>query len=210
MAQKQTQLYLLVDAGPTAEVRLSAVLSATRNVAAVLVRAGTAKLDAALAHPLVALAQKADIAALVQGDATLARALRADGVHLPWSPTLAADFAEAREVLGNRYMIGVEIAADSATVRHDAMQLAEAGADYIAFGPGEAQIDLVGWWAEIFEIPCVALDVPDVDTARAIAARRPEFVAITLPVGASPADSAAQVAAVVAALADAQLTGAGA
>lgn len=197
MSQKTCQLYLLIADGPTAEARLSAALSATRNVAAVLVRAGTGKLDATLARPLVEAAQKADVAALVEGDATLARALRADGVHLPWSTTLAADFAEAREVLGNRYMIGIEIAAEASDARHQAMEMAEAGADYIAFGPGEAQADLVAWWAEIFEIPCVALDVADLAAVRSLAAGHPEFIAITLPAGASPADSAAHVAGVV-------------
>lgn len=209
MSQKHSQLYLLIDAGPTAEARLTAVLSATRNVAAVLVRGGRSKLDAGLARPLVEAAQKADVAALIEGDAALARALRADGVHLPWSTTLGREFAEAREVLGNRYMIGIEIAADAPAARHEAMEMAEAGADYIAFGPGEPQTDLVAWWAEIFEIPCVALDVADLDTVRALAAGRPEFIAITLPAGSTPADCVAHVAGVVKVIDEVTLAGAG-
>ncbi|MEQ1615925.1 MAG: thiamine phosphate synthase [Hyphomicrobiaceae bacterium] len=209
MSKNASQLYLLIDAGPSAEARLSAVLAATRNVAAVLVRAGTVPLDATLARPLVEIAQKANVAALVEGDPALARALRADGVHLPWSTTLGAQFAEAREVLGNRYMIGVEIAANAPDARHQAMEMAEAAADYIAFGPGEAQPDLIAWWAEIFEVPCVAFDVADLGAVAALAADRPEFIAVTLPSGASPADSAAHVAKVVQILDDAALSRAG-
>ena len=49
--------------------------------------------------------------------------------------------------------------------RHDAMTAAEVGADYVLFGePDEgghrpaidAVLERVAWWAEIFEIPCVA------------------------------------------------------
>ena len=49
--------------------------------------------------------------------------------------------------------------------RHDAMVAAEAGADYVMFGEPdtsgerpsfEAIAQRVAWWAEVFEIPCVA------------------------------------------------------
>ena len=53
------------------------------------------------------------------------------------------------------------------------MTLAEDGADYIAFGipphvedraaAAARRLELVAWWGEIFEMPCVAFDV---DTAR--------------------------------------------
>ncbi|WP_252251115.1 thiamine phosphate synthase, partial [Clostridium sp. ZBS13] len=66
----------------------------------------------------------------------------------------------AREILGGRAIIG----ADPGRSRHDAMTLAELGADYMAFGPEgegdvEARDELAAWWAEIFEIPCVVLGV---------------------------------------------------
>ena len=107
---------------------------------------------------------KAGAAVLIEGDARLARTTKADGVQLAWSGEPAQDYEDAREILGGRFIVG----AASGTSRHDAMSLAEAGADYVAFGlttgPGidEARAqrdDLVAWWGEIFEVPCVACDV---------------------------------------------------
>ena len=109
-----------------------------------------------------------DIAALIEGDAQLARTLRADGVHLPWSKDTAARYGEAREMLGTRYIVGIDVGRS----RHDAMTLAEEGADYIGFGipphvedrsaAAARRLELVSWWSEIFEVPCVAFDVDDV------------------------------------------------
>ena len=141
-------------------------------------------LTPAAARPLVELAQKKDVAALIDGDAQLARTLRADGVHLPWSKDVAARYAEAREILGTRYIVGVDVGRS----RHDAMSLAEDGADYIAFGipphvedrasAAERRLELVGWWSEIFEVPCVAFDVEDAEDAAALAAAGADFIAM--------------------------------
>lgn len=202
------QLYISVEAGPTAPARLAAVLGSARHVAAVLIRPGAAGLTAADAQPLVEMAQKANVAALIEDDASLVRTLRADGVHLSWSSALHARFEEAREILGNRFMIGAGIAPDAPAVRHDAMAIAEAGADYIGFAAGAGQAELVAWWAEIFEVPCVAFDVAGPQLASVLAGARPEFIAITLPTGAAPADCVARVTAVAAAIDDAMHAGA--
>ena len=202
------QLYVIVDAGPTAPARLAAVLGSARNVAAVLIRPGAAGLTAADAQPLVEMAQQANVAALIEDDASLVRTLRADGVHLSWSPMLHARFEEAREILGNRFMIGAGIAPDAPAVRHDAMEIAEAGADYIGFAAGAGQSDLVAWWAEIFEVPCVAFDVASPQIASELAGARPEFIAIVLPAGAAPADCVAHATAIAAVIGDAMHVGA--
>ena len=135
----------------------------------------------------VAAIQKRGIATLVAGDAALARVVRADGVHLPPSKTLAAAFTEARETLGARFIVGV----DAGRSRHDAMALGEAGADYIGFGiPAHVEDretargrrhDLVAWWAEIFEIPCVAFDVETPDEAEDLARAGADFIAVRIP-----------------------------
>ena len=156
------------------------------------------------------MAQKANVAAIIEDDASLARTLRADGVHLSWSPALHARFDEAREILGNRFMIGAGIAPDAPAGRHDAMAIAEAGADYIGFAAGEGQSDLVAWWAEIFEVPCVAFDVASPQIASVLAGARPEFISIALPTGAAPADCVAHVTAIVAAIGDANVMNVGA
>ena len=136
------------------------------------------------ARPLVELAQAKEIAALIAGDAQLARTLRADGVHLPWSKDVAASYGEAREVLGTRYIVGVDVGRS----RHDAMTIAESGADYIGFGipphvddrasATARRLELVSWWSEIFEVPCVAFDVETAEDAMALAAVGADFVAM--------------------------------
>ena len=163
--------------------RLAAILD-TSGAATLLITGGGAGLTAQSARPLVEMAQGKDIAALIEGDAQLARTLRADGVHLPWSKDVAANYAEARAVLGTRYIVGVDVGRS----RHDAMSIAEAGADYIGFGipehvddretAAERRRELIAWWSEIFEVPCVAFDVESVDEAIALAACGADFVAM--------------------------------
>src|SRR5688572_17194969 len=171
----QSQLYVCAVAGADPQqvaVRLDAAGAATLLI--VPREGGT--LTAAEARPLVELAQKKDIAALIEGDAQLARILRADGVHLPWSKDVVARYAEAREILGTRYIVGVDVGRS----RHDAMSLAEDGADYVGFGiPAHVEdrqtalarrLELIFWWSEIFEVPCVAFDVDNADDAAELAA----------------------------------------
>jgi thiamine-phosphate pyrophosphorylase len=178
---------------------VAAVLDAA-DAATLLIAAGEGgPLTAALARPLVELAQRKDIAALIEGDAPLARTLRADGVHLPWSKDVVARYGEAREVLGTRYIVGVDVGRS----RHDAMTLAEEGADYIGFGiPSHVEdraaaaarrLELITWWSEIFEVPCVAFDVDNVEAAMALALAGADFVAMRTDAGLTPADAKALV-----------------
>jgi thiamine-phosphate pyrophosphorylase len=197
----QSQLYVCAVAGADPQqvaAHLDAAGAATLLVAA---REGSA-LTAAEARPLVELAQKKDIAALIEGDAQLARTLRADGVHLPWSKDVAARYTEAREILGTRYIVGVDVGRS----RHDAMSFAEDGADYIAFGipphvedrasAAERRLELIFWWSEIFEVPCVAFDVDSVEDATALAAAGADFVAMRLGADLASADYAMLASAV--------------
>jgi thiamine-phosphate pyrophosphorylase len=190
----QSKLYVVAaaDADPQS---LAVVLDAA-DAATLLITAGpSGPLTAASARPLLELAQRNGIAALINGDAQLARTLRADGVHLPWSKDTVASYAEAREVLGTRYIVGVDVGRS----RHDAMTLAEAGADYIAFGipphvedraaSAARRLELVAWWSEIFEIPCVAFDVDSADDATALAGAGADFVAMRYAADLKPADA---------------------
>jgi thiamine-phosphate pyrophosphorylase len=189
------QLYLMIESHAQAIAQLAACLDAVA-IAAVLVRpvAGEA-LHATIARSLVELAQSRDVAVLVADDARAARTLRADGVHLSAGPDLPARFEEAREIVGERAMIGV----DPGASRHDAMGCAEAGADYIAFGAIESTEDdfdrdgLLGWWSEIFQVPCVALDIRDRDDVAAVAALGVDFAAILIPPASTPTEAAAQL-----------------
>jgi thiamine-phosphate pyrophosphorylase len=65
------------------------------------------------------------------------------------------------------------------------MTAAEQGADYVMFGDAhdgrrpsfEAIVDRVAWWAEVFEVPCVAL-AESIDEVGPLAAAGADFVAI--------------------------------
>ena len=212
-AERASQLYAVVQAGEGALARLQAALDAA-PIASVLIRpAAGASLDAGSTKPMIDLAQKGNAAALLAGDAQLARTLRADGVHLDAGKDLAATYEQARGILGDRGIVGVDVGIS----RHDAMTLAEAGADYIAFGApshlndrdkGRARRDeLVAWWAEIFEVPCVAFDVETGEEAERLTRAGAEFVAVQLPAGATASDTRDLVAGVAATLSVPETTG---
>lgn len=120
---------------------------------------------ARLAEPLQAICRAEDVAFVVNDDVSLAKRLGADGVHLGQQdgPEGILDIREARERLGRETQIGVTCHAS----RHLALEAGEAGADYVAFGaffPSETkqsehrpELSLIEWWAEMVEIPCVAI-----------------------------------------------------
>ncbi|MCB1483543.1 MAG: thiamine phosphate synthase [Hyphomicrobiaceae bacterium] len=198
-----SELYLIAEIGGSTpdsdRARIAAALGAA-SIPSVLLRpvpGGT--LEAGRVKPLVEQVQAKGIAALVADDAELARVVRADGVHLSWSKDQPGRMTEAREILGGRYMLG----ADAGRSRDDAMTLGEMGADYVGFGiPPHVedratafarQCDLLSWWAEIFEPPCIALDVPDAEAAGHAARANADFVSVTLGPEMTPEDAAALV-----------------
>jgi thiamine-phosphate pyrophosphorylase len=200
------RLYAVVEAGEASPERLAAVVAAADIASVLIVPGAGGLLEPATAKPLVALAQKAGAAALILGDAPQARALGADGVHLAAMRDPLPGFAAAKAILGNGAVVGV----DAGISRHDAMTLAEAGADYVAFGApahlkdrDKARVrrdDLVAWWAEIFQVPCVAFDVETPQDAEALALAGADFLAVTLPAGQSSADASALIGEIAAAI----------
>ena len=178
-------LCLIVDVTPGEAVleRIRAVLAAAPISSAVLKPAEGEVLTAASTRAFVDLIQKHDVAALIAEDAALARTLRADGVHLASGENLEGRLGEAREVLGQRYIVG-----GIATSKHDAMVLGEGGCDYVAF-EGEEMDAFLSWWSEIFEIPCVAFGVTAVDEAVLAADCGADFIAFHLPGVGTVADA---------------------
>lgn len=182
------QLCLTVDIAAAA-AKLPEILAAaldSTSVSSLTLRAARGvTFSAAAAIPLVQLAQRKSVAALIADDCDLARIVKADGVHVSWSKDIVGAYRAARESLGERFIVG----ADAGRSRHDAMTLGESGADYVAFGipphvedratAEERQIDLIAWWSDIFEVPCVAFDVAEPGHAEHLAAA--DFIAVTLP-----------------------------
>jgi thiamine-phosphate pyrophosphorylase len=173
------RLYFQFPAQPSAtlEAQLAQAL-ATTDAACVLLCGDGAPIDENHAGRLIDLVHASGRACLVDNDADLAERLGADGLHLDASP---ATYAAARKLLGESANIGVLCGLG----RHDAMQMAELGADYVAFGPKAESIidaidqyaDLIAWWAEIFVVPCVAWNVDTAEQAAKFAALGADFVA---------------------------------
>ena len=146
-------------------------------VASVLVRLARGADARKILTPLLEIAQRLDVALLVEEDIRLAARLDADGVHLSF-----AAVAEAVEAFKGKRIVG----AGGVALRDDAMSAGEAGADYVMFGePGpdgeapafEATLARVDWWAPIFQTPCVAYAARLEDVAPLFAAGA-EFVAL--------------------------------
>ncbi len=193
--QERSRLMIVAEAGAESGLSgLTAIFEAADVAALVITSQADGRNAAASARPLVELAQAKGAAALVEADAQLARSLRADGVHLPWSKDTMGGYREARHVLGSRFIVGV----DAGRSRHDAMSLGEAGVDYVGFGiPSHVEdretavarrLTLIEWWSEIFEVPCVAFDVEAAQEAAALSHAGADFVALRVPVGRSSAD----------------------
>ena len=161
------QLYLIspLEVGGDFPARLERALSAPEGKSPITAFQFRVKgLDqhqaAELAKPLQEICAAHDVAFIVNDDVALARRLGADGVHLGQQDGSVKD---AREELGREAQIGVTCHGS----RHLAMEAGEQGADYVAFGaffPSStkevehmAEIELIEFWSELFEIPSVAI-----------------------------------------------------
>jgi thiamine-phosphate pyrophosphorylase len=149
-----------------------------------------------LAPALIACAQKYGVAAIMNDSAALADELGCDGVHIGQQDGRIKD---ARAVMGKDRTVGVTCH-DS---RHLAMTAGEAGADYVAFGaffptetkdaPTRADISVLNWWIELFELPCVAIGGITVDNATPLVEAGADFLAVSGGVWKHPDGPAAAV-----------------
>lgn len=169
-----SRLMLILPAA-TAPDALSALVAAG-DVAA-LVLTGPAA-DAAHLAALAARAQKAGAAVLRDGPVAEAEAAGMDGVHVADPGALAGILKTLKAGQGTPL-----VGAGGLDSRHAAMEAGEAGADYILFGAADdadfaRTCDLVGWWAELFEVPCAGL-AGSLDDVVALAEAGADFVALT-------------------------------
>lgn len=142
------------------------------------------------------IAQAAGTAFILNDRPDLAAELGCDGVHVGQED---ASCAEARAVMGLGGIVGVTCH-DS---RHLALEAAEAGADYVAFGAffptrtkdpkTRADIELLRWWSEVTIIPCVAIGGITVQNAPALIDAGADFVAVSAGVWEYPGGPEAAV-----------------
>jgi thiamine-phosphate pyrophosphorylase len=171
---------------------------AAGDVAALQIRLKPAD-DAAIMAAVEALAPIArahGVAVLLNDRPDLAKRTGCDGVHVGQSD---ASLAEARRVMGPDAMIGVTCH-DS---RELAMDAAEAGADYVAFGaffPTDTKEtshrpdpEILTIWQETIETPCVAIGGVTPANAGGLARAGADFVAVCSAVWSHPEGAAAAV-----------------
>ncbi|QTL03839.1 thiamine phosphate synthase [Aquabacter sp. L1I39] len=125
---------------------------------------------AALAGPV----QAAGAALLLEGLPEMVAESGADGAHVRGQPA----FQAAVKRLKPDFIAG----AGGLTTRHSAMEAGEGGADYVLFGdaglPFNETLELVRWWADLFEVPCVGVAETE-DQAAALAQAGADFVALS-------------------------------
>ena len=186
---------------PSALIASLPGLLAGADIAAVLLRLKTTDQRTMISRikALAPAIQGGGAALLLDGHVELVARAGADGAHLTGIEALA----EAMPSLKPDRIAGV----GGLPTRHDSMAAGEAGADYVLFGEPDAQglrpaveaiAERLGWWAELFEPPCIGY-AASLDEAREFAAAGADFVLAGDFIWADPRGAAA-------ALADAEVT----
>jgi thiamine-phosphate pyrophosphorylase len=180
-----TRLYLITPAvlEPAAFAdRLTEALDAG-DVACVQLRLKGAEDDAIrrAADALRPVAQQRGVAFIMNDRPDLALATGCDGVHIGQED---ASYVEARQILGLGRIVGVSCQAS----RHLAIEAAEAGADYVAFGAffasaskeakHRADPEILRWWSELMEVPCVAIGGITPENCRPLVEAGADFLAV--------------------------------
>ncbi len=200
-AQPSCQLYLItpprldaaafsrdlaaaLDAGPVAAVQLR-----LKDAGDDEVRAACDRL-----RPIV---QDRDVAFILNDRPDLAAELGCDGVHIGQDD---ATYRDARRAMGDDGIVGVTCH-DS---RHLAMEAADGGADYVAFGAfyptatkepkARADLAILTWWSELMTVPCVAIGGITLANAAPVIEAGADFLAVSAGVWEHPEGPAAAVA----------------
>jgi thiamine-phosphate pyrophosphorylase len=145
---------------------------------------------------LILPVQKRGTAFILNDRPDLARALGCDGVHVGQEDV---DYAQARSIVGKDAIVGVTCH-DS---RHLAMEAAEAGADYVAFGAffptstkepkARADVEILTWWSELMVVPQVAIGGITVENCAPLIEAGADFLAVSSGVWNHPQGPAAAV-----------------
>lgn len=174
------------------------------DVAALQIRMKDAddEVIAAAVDAFGAICHARDVAVILNDRPDLAARFGCDGVHVGQHD---APLAEARRLMGQG-MVGVTCH-DS---RHLAMEAAEGGADYVAFGAFfptatketgfRPDPEILTIWQETMQVPCVAIGGITAENAGVLARAGADFVAVSAGVWNHPEGPAAAVKAINAAI----------
>jgi len=149
---------------------------------------------------IAAAVQPRDVALVVDNRPEIVARAGADGAHLSG----VDKFAAALALLKPERIAG----AGGLRSRHDAMLAGEAGADYVMFGepdrngrrPSFEELqERLTWWADLFEIPCVACAAGKEEVAPLVRTGA-DFIALGDWIWSAPEGAAKAVAAASASL----------
>ena len=148
-----------------------------------------------LAERVTPIVQEAGAAMVIAGETRIAARVGADGVHVEGG-------RQELESAVERLQATMAVGAGGAKTRDDALNLGEARPDYMFFGkfgfdnkpePHPRNLTLGEWWSEMVAIPAIVMGGAELDSVRAVAATRADFVALSAAIFAAP-DMAAAVA----------------
>lgn len=145
---------------------------------------------------LLPLASSRDVAFIVNDRPDLAAEMGCDGAHVGQDD---ASYDEARQILGADAIVGVTCH-DS---RHLAMEAAEKGADYVAFGAFfptgtkatkfTAPVDILSDWSSATIVPCVAIGGITPENCAPLVRAGADFLAVVSAVWSHPQGPAVAV-----------------
>ena len=151
------------------------------------------------------IAQQRDVAFILNDRPDLAVKSGCDGAHVGQTDM---PIKQARKVLGD-----LTLGVTCHNSRHLAMEAAEAGADYVAFGaffptatkepPEMAEIETLEIWAQTMEVPCVAIGGINAENCAPLVRAGAEFLAVVGAVWNHKDAPAAGVRAMLKAIAEA-------
>jgi thiamine-phosphate pyrophosphorylase len=145
---------------------------------------------------LMPITQRAGAAFILNDRPDLAARLGADGVHIGQED---GAYSEARASVGRDRIVGVTCH----NIRHLAIEAAEAGADYVAFGAffptatkdaqTHAEPEIIEWWSEMMVVPCVAIGGITVENCTPLIEGGADFLAVASGIWDYPQGPAAAV-----------------
>ncbi len=193
MHQKTSDIYLILPTPLNLGVlrHTQDILDHSKISCAMLQTTADTPNDPELLKEFVSLLQKYDVACVIENDHKLAHELKADGVHLSLEikeqqcedddhiiSQFIKSYETAREALGQDAIIGF-----TAHDRHTAMVLGEHGAEYIAFDASKnlenqnETVENIKWWSELFELPCIAWNINDLQSIKLLKEQGSDFLA---------------------------------
>lgn len=184
-SRRPCRLVLIAPAADGAGARLAEALCGGDVASVILARDGLGETRyRSHCAELVAIAQKANAAALVCDNMAVAEATGADGVFFSAPP------ADLKEIVA-RHSPARIVGCGGLDDRHDAMLAAEAGPDFVFFGrpdgdtrpqPHPKSLELAEWWSQLAEIPCIVMAGSNIAAIGPCARTGAEFVAAGLAV----------------------------